>query len=67
MSICAFSLLSLSIRAENSHSIRLTPPLVISEAELQRVVNIIRESIEELDEVRSFRLLHAAFSEYRPA
>lgn len=36
--------------------IRLTPPLVISEAELKRVVDIIRESIEELDELEHIPL-----------
>ena len=35
------------------HSIRLAPPLVISEEDLKRGVEIIRQSLEELDTVCS--------------
>jgi hypothetical protein len=31
----------------------LTPPLVISEEQLNKVVDIIRQSLEELDEARA--------------
>ncbi|KAL7003930.1 ornithine aminotransferase [Cystobasidiomycetes sp. EMM_F5] len=35
------------------HTIRLAPPLVISEEDLRRVVEVIRESLLELDEVEN--------------
>lgn len=41
------------------NSIRLAPPLVISEEDLMKAVDIIRQSLEDLDKVGKSLLMHS--------
>jgi ornithine--oxo-acid transaminase len=50
------------------HSIRFSPPLVISEEDLQKSIGVIRQALIDLDQVRQrpfyFTLLAAAHASF---